>query len=135
MLTYSAKSFDELATPLSRNKIFLLIDVAKPERAEQIDLYPIMLQGLGISVDDTGIIEGTSERKYLVAETDVTDQNRELGLAVVDFFRQHSIKEVAKAYLFIDEQLLECSGDGLPSTYDLVTQLPTPCYRFKESIS
>ena len=132
MLKYSAKSFDELATPLSRNKIFLLVDIADPDQANQLDLFPLMAEGLGVddaAVDD--IIERSPDQRYLVAESEISDKSRDAGLAVVDFFRQSRVREVAKAYLFINEQLVEHSQDGLPSAIDLLADLPAPCYRLK----
>lgn len=131
MLKYSAKSFDELATPLSRNKIFLLVEIADPDRAEQIDLYPLMVDGLGMDGAVDEIIEKARDHSYLVAETEISDTNEQAGLAVIDFFRQSKIRDVVKAYLFINEQLIENSHDGLPSMFDLLAQLPAPCYRLK----
>jgi len=131
LLTYSAKSFDELATPLSRNKILLLIEIADPNRAEQIDLYSLILGGLGIDGTPGNVAEDFLDLGYLVAETEISERNRNICLGVVDSFRQSRIQDIAKAYLFIDEQLVEHSRDGLPSMFDLVAQLPASCYRLK----
>lgn len=131
MIRYSAKSFDELATPLSRNKIVLLVEIADPDRAEQLDLLPLMAGGLGLAgaVDD--MLEKTHDHNYLLAEAEISDKNKQASLAVIDYFRQSKIRDVVKAYLFIDEQLIENSRDGLPSMFDLLAQLPAPCYRLK----
>jgi hypothetical protein len=131
LLTYSAKSFDELATPLSRNKIFLLIEITDPKQAEQIDLYSLILGGLGIDGVPGCVADNFLERGYLTAETEISDRNKEICLGVIESFRQSRIQEIAMAYLFIDEQLVEHSRDGLPSMFDLVTQLSSSCYRIK----
>jgi hypothetical protein len=131
MLTYSAKSFDELATPLSRNKILLLIEITDPIRAEQIDLYSLILGGLGIDRAPGNVADNFLDRGYLTAETEISDRNKNICLGVIESFRQSRIQDIAKAYLFIDEQFVEHSRDGLPSMFDLVAQLPVSCYRVK----
>ncbi|MDR3562753.1 MAG: hypothetical protein P4N41_16170 [Negativicutes bacterium] len=130
MLNYLAKSFAELATPLSRNKLFLLVEIFEPDQANQIDFYPLFLRGLRMDGASSDVMDSLN-RGFLVAEAEISDQNREIGLSVVDFFRQAKIRDIAKVYLFANEQLVEHSHDGLPSIYDLVAELPPPCYSIK----
>ena len=131
MLKYSPKSFAELTTPLSRNKIFLLVEITDPGRVDQFDYYHLVMDGLGLDSDPSSAIESALDRDYLVAETDITEHDKSRALAVVDFFRQVRLRDIVKVYLFIDEQLVEHSRDGLPSTYDLMTELPRLAYSLK----
>lgn len=131
MFTYSAKSFEELALPLSRNKVFLLVEILDPFKADGIDYYHLIMNGLGLDVSGSGTVGESIARGYLVAETEISDRNRNSALSVIDYFRRANVKDIARAYLFINEELVEHSSDGMPSMFDLVEELPSACYRFK----
>ncbi len=127
-MNYAVKTFDELATPLSRNKVFLLVEVTDPVLADSIEHFHTILNGLGISEGFRERTEDYWDRGYLVAETEITDQAREQALSIVDYFRQRKLRDIIKVFLFVNEQLIEHSHDGLPSTYDLLGSLSPGCY-------
>lgn len=127
-MNYTAKTFDELATPLSRNKVFLLVEVTDPVLADSIEHFHSILHGLGISEDFRERMEDYWGRGYLVAEAAITDQAREQALCIVDYFRQRKLRGIIKVFLFVNEQLIEHSHDGLPSSYDLLVSLSPGCY-------
>lgn len=128
MLKYLAKTFAELATPLSRKKLLLLVEVTEPGLANQIDFYPAVLRGLRLDNSSGDVLDSLS-RGYLVAETEISPNNRDMGLEVIDYFRQARLRSIIKVYLFADGQLVEYSHDGRTSVHDLVAGLPSRCRR------
>jgi hypothetical protein len=119
---YKVTGFDEIVGPMSRGKVLVLLRVSDPARCDQIDCYQALLKGIGVA-EGTLLLESFLERGFLAAETTISEDSTHLANQVVDYFRGKKLQEAVQAYLFIDGNLVEHSGDGKPSVQEVLAEL------------
>lgn len=129
MLESQAVPLDELVAPLSKGSVFLLVEVLDAQTCDQMDVALAIIKGMNLKSDSTGdIFDGLLKYGYLTAKSELSEEMKVQASQIVDYFRQKKIRTSAKAYLFLDGQCVENSGDNLASSYDVLEELRIPKY-------
>ena len=127
MLRIKPVSFDDLVSPLSRGKIFILLEVLDPLRCETLDCALAISSYLNIKIDKLpNDYEAFVSYGFMTIERNISEPNRIWSEAALDFFRQRKVREAVKACLFIDEELIGHSQDGHTSVFDILSDIQPP---------
>lgn len=120
-------SFNDLVSPLSQEKIFILLEVLDPLRCENLDCALAIADYLNIRIDDLpNDYETFISSGFMTIERNLSEINRTWSETMLDFFRQRKFRDAVKAYLFIDEKLIGHSQDGHSSVVDILTEIQQP---------
>lgn len=129
MLESQAVSLDELVAPLSKGRVFLLVEVLDAQTCDQMDVALAIIKGMNLKSDSmSDVFDGLLSNGYLTAKSNISEEMIVQGSHIIDYFRQKKLRTSAKAYLFIDGQCIENSGDSLASSYDVLDELRIPKY-------
>ena len=122
MLHLKVTPFDELVTPLSKGKVFVLFELTDPALCDEMDCSLAVAQGLRLQLNAIpNILEEFLKHGYMVAESECSEENRRAAFELVDYFRQEKVRHAVRAYLFINLQFIGHSWDGVrrsPEAWD-----------------
>lgn len=120
-------SFNDLVSPLSQKKIFMLLEVSDPVRCESLNCALAIADYLNIRIDELpNDFEAFVSSGFMTLECNLSEINRAWSEATLDFFRQRKFRDALKAYLFIDEEFIGHSQDGHSSTLDILSEIQQP---------
>ena len=121
MLQGQAVSFEELAAPWSKGKVLILVEMLDVHFCDQMDNALAIIKGLELRSDgQNNLFDQFLQQGYLVMREEISQENKSRAIQIVDYFRQKSLQAAAKAYLFIDEELIEYSADNMASSLDIL---------------
>jgi hypothetical protein len=117
-------SFDDLLSPLSRDKVFILLEVLDPVICEQFEHSVSIAKYLDIRLDTIpNEYEAFLKSGFGVIEKSLTNGNRDWAANTLDFFRQKNLRDAVKAYLFIDQSFIGHSRDGSTAILDVLREI------------
>jgi len=124
MFTIKPVSFDDLVSPLSQDKLLILLEVLNPSQCESLEKSLSIATYLNIKIDQLpNEYENFLSLGFILIERNITESSRIWAEAVLDFFRQKSLLEAVKASLFIDTVFIAHSQDGHTSMMDILKDI------------
>lgn len=124
VLQGQAVSFEELAAPWSKGSVLILVKMLDLQLCDQMDNALAIIKGLELKSDgNNNLFDQFLQQGYLIIRDDVSQESTSKASQVLDYFRQKRLQPAAKAYLFIDEKLVEHSADSVISSWDLLKDL------------
>lgn len=127
MLRIKPVSLYDLVSPLSQEKILILLEVVDPLRCENIDCALAIAGYLNMKIDKLpNEYETFVNAGFMTIERNLSEINRIWSEAALDFFRQKKVRDAVKAYLFINEDFIGHSQDGHTSVLDILSDIQAP---------
>lgn len=124
MFSIKPVSWSELVSPLSKDKILILLEVVHPSICETLECSLAISNCLNMRIDCLpNEYEAFVAAGFMSIERTISDANRSWAETTVDFFRQQKLCRAVKAYLFINQQLISHSRDGHTSVFDLLSDI------------
>jgi len=123
-------SFDDLVSPLSQDKLLILLEVLNPSLCESFENSLLIASCLNIEIDQLpNDYETFLSLGFMLLERNISDFNRTWAESILDFFRQKNLCRAVKASLFINSSLIAHSQDGHTSMADILKELhPSAIY-------
>lgn len=122
MLNYQAEPLEQILAPLSKNQIMVVLEALDPDLCDEMGCSLKIMNGLGMNMEEETIDQFTTN-KYLIARADINPEIINTAEEIVDYFRQTGLRNAVRALFFLDEMLIETSGDHHPSMLDLLQTL------------
>lgn len=120
-------SFEELVAPLSQGKVMVAVECLSFEACDNpeimADLTEILNLEFGPDYDEW---EDFLDFGFVVAESDLSTENRAKATLIIDFLRNEKFREAIQADLFIDGVLLDSSWNGDLKDWNSATDAPKP---------
>lgn len=127
MLQSQAVTVEDLVAPLSRDSVFVLIEVLNAQICDQMDVSLEIIKGINLNSDSNGkIFDQFIEGGFLTCKSVISEENLARAGHLIDWFRQKKLRPAVRAYLFLDGRCMEHSGDSLASSYDVMNELKIP---------
>lgn len=124
MLQGQAVSFEELAAPWSKGNVLILVEMLDFQLCDQMDNALKIMKGLELKSDGQNrLFDQFLQQGYLIIRDELSQENKSHATQILDYFRQKELQAAAKAYLFIDQELVQHSKDSVVSSWDLLKDL------------
>lgn len=104
----------------------VILELKDPQRCHEMEYYLELLRGLDLTIDTENLLDRFVSEKFLLAEAAISHESFYYASEMIDFFRRRKLREVVKAYLFVDEALVESSHDNKPATSEIISEFQIP---------
>ncbi len=102
--TVQAVSLDKMISPLSKNKILILVESQNPGLCDQMETTFALLNGIGYELAD--LFDEFLANRYLTVEAAISPENERAATELVNYLNTAQLSQAVKAYLFVNEALI-----------------------------